>query len=157
VLLTGNEPEDFKLNEGTVYLLPQSHSAFLNRYRFNIAINQQSMQEMTQVQVDNYCNLIRNTCSYFYSSNIDQHIDYIVNRTEILKGVNSYLKSKFLVEWASMQDEPQSSIAFEDKKEKTPKWFAKLFGSINTDSSKPTPPCGTDYGDGRVLRMIMKI
>ena len=62
-LTTEGSPD--KLSEGVVYLVPQSQAAVLEQYTFDLAINQQSMQEMNQEQVDRYCNLIKKDYEVF--------------------------------------------------------------------------------------------
>ena len=156
--LTGNEAEDFKLAEGTVYLVPQSHLHSLEKYNFDVVLNQQSMQEMTKDQVDNYCQLIKQTCNYFYSSNIDQHIDSIVERTGIMKGVNNYLASKFPVEWSSQSSIPQSAETVQpEQRGKIKHWLRHLFSPATVTTAPAVADSGTDYGDYRVHRMIFKV
>jgi putative sugar O-methyltransferase len=85
------------LKAGHIYLVPQSDFKKVLGCQFDLAINQQSMQEMNQAQVDNYCDLLSKVARKFYSCNISQHPDGVVGRTGIVKGLNEYFIRRFPV------------------------------------------------------------
>jgi len=75
--------------------VPQAAYKNLLDSRFDLAINQQSMQEMNQAQVDNYCDLLHKSARRFYSCNISQHSAGVIGRTGIVEGLNARLIRAF--------------------------------------------------------------
>jgi SAM-dependent methyltransferase len=95
VLCSVDEPLPASRAPGVVYLVPQSQRELLTDRRFDLAINQQSMQEMRESHVREYCELIKANCRLFYSCNIDQHNNVVVERTGLVTDVNALLASYF--------------------------------------------------------------
>jgi putative sugar O-methyltransferase len=90
---------------GHVYLVPQTAYKKLLGSRFDLAINQQSMQEMNQAQVENYCDLLGKSSQRFYSCNISQHNSGVIGRTGIVQELNAYLVRRFpVVIWDSEKE-----------------------------------------------------
>lgn len=86
---------DQPLQSGRFYLLPQTRADTLGEGRFDLAINQQSLQEMTQAQVLAYCQRIRSCARYFYSCNLDAHRESVVRRTGIVTSLQQLLDREF--------------------------------------------------------------
>ena len=84
-------PSDGGLASQRFYLLPQACSAALRGEKFELAINQQSFQEMTAEQVRAYCDLIRQTSRFFYSCNLDEHGEGVVRRMAIVRNLQKLL------------------------------------------------------------------
>lgn len=170
--LTGEEPFDFKFAPGTVYLLPQHRTDALRQYRFDLAVNQQSMQEMTQEQVDHYLDLIKQSCRYFYSCNLDQHISFIVSRTGIVTALNDYLASQFAVEWSSKRPEPalvpvhccdnsQASRTPGGFGSGTVRWLQEFLSvpelkEPGFPKGESSPTATSEFGDYKIPRMILR-
>jgi putative sugar O-methyltransferase len=95
VLCRPEDPPISAPKAGHIYLVPQSDFNKATGCQFDLAINQQSMQEMKREQVDNYCELLQKTARRFYSCNISQHHSGVVGKTGIVEGLNSYLIGKF--------------------------------------------------------------
>ena len=69
--------------------------------RFDLAINQQSMQEMTEAQVARYCEILLNCAARFYSCNRNRHGMSIVKDKGLIENLHAYLGARFAVEWDS--------------------------------------------------------
>ena len=82
------------LEPGKFYLVPQSRYGLVRTLRFDLALNQQSMQEMSQRQVEHYCDLLSETATCFYSCNQD-HGELVRERTQIVHGLNAFLLRRF--------------------------------------------------------------
>lgn len=95
VLCWPEDPPISTLKAGHIYLVPQSDFKKVMNCQFDLAINQQSMQEMKREQVDNYCELLQKTARRFYSCNISQHHAGVVGKTGIVEGLNSHLIRRF--------------------------------------------------------------
>jgi putative sugar O-methyltransferase len=87
---------------GHIYLVPQSEYSRLLHTNFDLAINQQSMQEMNREQIDHYCAMLLKQARRFYSCNLSQHNPTVLERTGVVNGLNAYLLQKFpAVDWDS--------------------------------------------------------
>ncbi len=91
------------LEPGHVYLLPQARAAALEGLGFDLALNQQSMQEMTAAQVDRYCNILEKSSLRFYSCNRRSHGTGIVEEKGLVPDLHRFLAERFLVEWDSTE------------------------------------------------------
>lgn len=80
---------------GRFVLVPQQRSDMLDGLRFDVAINQESLQEMTLEQVRHYLDLVSRTSTHFYSYNLDQHREYIIDETRIVTGLYTELNRFF--------------------------------------------------------------
>lgn len=79
------------LEPGHFYVVPQSVLETLSfSEKFDVAINQESMQEMTRDTVERYCGYMRQHANYFYSCNIDQHLD-CQNTGDLVHSLNDVL------------------------------------------------------------------
>ena len=91
------------LEPGHVYLLPQSRAAALEGPRFDVAINQQSMQEMTEAQVERYCQVLAKSAARFYSCNRRSHGAGVVQDKGLIADLHATLARRFPVEWDSTE------------------------------------------------------
>jgi hypothetical protein len=103
-LIRGEGGELDNLQPGCVYLLPQSRAAALQSANFDLAINQQSMQEMTEDQVERYCELIAKCADKLYSCNKRQHGSTIVREKGLIKDLHGFLGRRFPILWDSTDD-----------------------------------------------------
>jgi hypothetical protein len=83
---------------------------------------------------------------------MDQHIDFIVERTGIMKGVNDYLATKFLVKWSSRSSAVRAPKPVEQRN-KIIRWLRR-FGTLAAEAPLPA---AVDSGTYRVHRMILKV
>ncbi len=96
-------PNGGVLTPGSFYLLPQSLSDSLVSTSIDIAINQQSMQEMTIKQISHYCAIIRSISPLFFSFNSDQHKQESVEGMGIVQSLQAFLDNQFpRIKWQSM-------------------------------------------------------
>lgn len=102
-LVRGENGDLDNLQPGHVYLLPQTRAAALERLRFDIALNQQSMQEMTRPQVGRYCDLFEKCADRFYSCNRKSHGAGIVESKGLVADLHDYLAGRFRVVWDSTE------------------------------------------------------
>ena len=93
------EPAEFL--PGHVHLVPQTRADALEKLRFDLAINQQSMQEMTTAQVERYCQILEKCAARFYSCNRRSHGAGIVETKGLIPDVHAYLAGRFPVLWDS--------------------------------------------------------
>jgi putative sugar O-methyltransferase len=91
---------------GHVYLLPQNRADELTRLRFDLAINQQSMQEMTTAQVERYCEILAKCADRFYSCNRKSHGAGVVEQKGLIPDLHDYLAKRFQVVWDSTDHVP---------------------------------------------------
>lgn len=61
------------IEQGHVYIVPQSRIEYLRELQFDYAVSQQSIQEMTQEQVVRYLKWISERAKYLFSCNIFDH------------------------------------------------------------------------------------
>ena len=90
-----------ELRPGHVYLLPQSRAHVLETIHFDLAINQQSMQEMTEAQVGRYCEILQKSAARFYSCNRRSHGRGIVEEKGLVADLHTYLGARLPVLWDS--------------------------------------------------------
>jgi len=95
-----------ELRPGTVYLLPQSRAEALERLRFDLAINQQSMQEMTPAQVSRYCEILEKCADRFYSCNRRSHGRSVVEAKGLIADLHAFLADRFEILWDSTDQLP---------------------------------------------------
>lgn len=94
---------------GRFYLLPQNRSSELASVSVDLAINQQSLQEMTEDQVRAYCALVKRAARFFYSCNLDAHREGVADRMGIVRNLHEILDREFpRTRW---QREPPRGIA----------------------------------------------
>lgn len=94
------------LEPGKFYLVPQARFKLLEGLKFDLAINQQSMQEMNQQQVDHYCTLLENGARLFYSSNLDHHNQDLRDGKNIVTDLNTFIRRRLgRVLWDSYKDD----------------------------------------------------
>jgi hypothetical protein len=90
---------------GRFYLVPQFRSPAAAHVKVDIAVNQQSMQEMNESQVSYYCNLIDRAADYFYSCNLEQHAQTVVDRMGTVCSLTELFNRTFPgVIWRSRPD-----------------------------------------------------
>lgn len=83
------------LAPGRFYFLPQSQSNALTSVSVDLAVNQQSLQEMTEEQVHLYFDLIKDAARFFYSCNLDAHKKSLVSRTELVRNLQKFTDEAF--------------------------------------------------------------
>jgi putative sugar O-methyltransferase len=96
---------------GHFYLVPQSRLENLTG-RFDLALNQQSMQEMERSQVARYCDFMAQHVDVFYSRNYPS-LDSIAERLSqynLIKDLNNFLRERFRVVWVG----PKETAEFGD-------------------------------------------
>jgi putative sugar O-methyltransferase len=86
---------------GHVYLLPQNRADELKKLRFDVAVNQQSMQEMTTEQVARYCDVLSGRAEHFYSCNRRSHGAGVVQQKGLVPDLQDFLAKRFKVVWDS--------------------------------------------------------
>jgi putative sugar O-methyltransferase len=91
---------------GTVYLVPQTRAGELAGLRFDFAVNQQSMQEMTLAQVEHYSDLLEKCAERFYSCNRKSHGAGIVRDKGLVADLHQALARRFEVLWDSTDSLP---------------------------------------------------
>ena len=89
------------LEPGLVYLVPQTRADGLQGLRFDFAVNQQSMQEMTLQQVEHYCGILEKCADRFYSCNRKRHGAGVVRDKGIVADLHGALGRRFPVVWDS--------------------------------------------------------
>jgi putative sugar O-methyltransferase len=93
------------------YLVPQSRLETLTG-SFDLALNQQSMQEMERSQVERYCDFMTQHVDMFYSRNYPS-LDSIAERLSqyhLIKDLNNFLRERFRVVWVG----PKETAEFGD-------------------------------------------
>lgn len=100
-LVRGEDGDLAALQPGHVYLLPQRRAAVLEDLRFDLAVNQQSMQEMTLAQVERYCGILEKCASRFYSCNRTRHGRDIVRDKGLVANLYETLAARFPIVWDS--------------------------------------------------------
>jgi hypothetical protein len=98
---------------GRFHLIPQSKLVSIRNMRFDVAINQQSMQEMSDRQVEIYCDVLQTTTRRFYSCNLQHHQGRIRTTKGTVENLNAYLSSRFTVLWDSQADRTWGSKAMD--------------------------------------------
>lgn len=83
-----------EVEQGNVYIVPQSKIEYLDELRFDYAISQQSLQEMTQKQVERYLAFFANHAAHLYSCNIFDHAA-IANSKNLVLNLPSLLNRYF--------------------------------------------------------------
>jgi hypothetical protein len=68
------------IQEGHIYILPQSRIKCFDGLNFDLVISQQSLQEMTKEQVDKYCAFILSNARKFYSCNLSDHAQIAIDK-----------------------------------------------------------------------------
>lgn len=86
---------------GVVCLVPQTRAEGLAGLRFDFAVNQQSMQEMTQLQVEHYAELLAKCAAKFYSCNRSSHGAGVVRDKGLVANLHETLGKRFAVLWDS--------------------------------------------------------
>jgi SAM-dependent methyltransferase len=87
--------DDAPLEPGCFHLVPQHRAESIAGRRFAVAANQQSMQEMTRVQVERYCRLLARCADRFYSCNLDRHPDRFSAPMGLVADLGALLASHF--------------------------------------------------------------
>ena len=83
------------LDKGKFYLMAQARPEAVKSLRFDLAINQQSMQEMSTPQVEHYCDILAATAERFYSINLPQHGQGVQEDKQIVKDLDGLLIKRF--------------------------------------------------------------
>jgi hypothetical protein len=73
VHLVSSKLSPFDIEQGHIYIIPQSKIEYFDNLQFDYSISQQSIQEMTQKQVERYLLWMSKHSTYFYSCNIFDH------------------------------------------------------------------------------------
>jgi putative sugar O-methyltransferase len=94
------------LEPGQVALVPQSRAEMLAGERFDFAVNQQSMQEMTLAQVEHYADLLGKCAERFYSCNRRSHGAGIVRDKGLVADLHQALARRFDLLWDSTESLP---------------------------------------------------
>lgn len=84
------------IEHGHVYIVPQSKIEYLDELQFTYAVSQQSLQEMTQKQVERYLDWIAKHAAHMYSCNIPDHAA-IANTKHLVLNLPMVLNSKFSI------------------------------------------------------------
>jgi hypothetical protein len=82
------------VKQGHVYIVPQSKIEYLDELRFDYAISQQSLQEMTHKQVERYLAWFAKHATHLYSCNIFDHAA-IANSKKLVLNLPMLLNSYF--------------------------------------------------------------
>jgi hypothetical protein len=91
VHLVESDLDNTQIKHGHIYIVPQHQIRFIDKLHFDLAISQQSLQEMTFKQVDNYLLWVKNHVNFLYSCNISDHAfiakekDLVLNLYEVLE------------------------------------------------------------------------
>jgi len=97
---------------GHIYIVPQSRLEYFDDLHFDLAISQQSLQEMTADQVHRYCSWILDRADQFYSCNLPDHAQIAIDK-ELVQNLpiifNSYFGSP---EWVG--DFPDDNSRYGD-------------------------------------------
>lgn len=102
-LVRGENGDLDNLQPGHVYLLPQTRVAALEKLRFDLALNQQSMQEMTRPQVERYCDVLEKCAAQFYSCNRKSHGAGVVESKGLVADLHDFLAGRFRIAWDSTE------------------------------------------------------
>lgn len=94
VHLIENKLDNAKIELGHVYIVPQHRIDYIEDLNFDLAISQQSFQEMTLEQVNFYMEWIERHASYFYSCNINDH-GKIAKEKKLVTNLDNILQSYF--------------------------------------------------------------
>lgn len=78
------------IQQGHVYIVPQSKIEYINQLQFDYAISQQSLQEMTHKQVTRYLEWIDKHASHLYSCNISDHAAIATTKQLVLNLPNLF-------------------------------------------------------------------
>lgn len=89
-----NKLEKDKIELGHVYIVPQHRIDFIEELKFDFAISQQSLQEMTLEQVNFYMEWIKHHANFFYSCNINDHGE-IAKEKKLVTNLDNILQSYF--------------------------------------------------------------
>jgi hypothetical protein len=100
----GKAPE---VRPGRFHLIPQARFECVRDQEFDLAVNQQSMQEMNDQQVAHYCDLLAATTNRFFSCNMHELPSHVRKNKHVF-GLNDYLAGRFPVLWRS--DEHQGGL-----------------------------------------------
>jgi len=65
--------DPLRIEPNSIYFVPQHRFEVLDNLNFDLAISQQSLQEMTSNQVQRYLNLVKNNAIHLYSCNLVDH------------------------------------------------------------------------------------
>jgi hypothetical protein len=76
---------DSDVQEGHFYIVPQSRIDHLDNLHFELVISQQSLQEMTNDQVQRYCTWIQGKADEFYSCNLPDHAEIAIEKGLVQK------------------------------------------------------------------------
>jgi hypothetical protein len=99
---------DSQLTPGHFFLVPQARLDRI-RARFDLTLNQQSMQEMTEAQVARYFEFMSGHSTLFYSRNYPSH-DSIANADfvgghNLVRGLNDFIRNSFpTVVWSGPKE-----------------------------------------------------
>jgi hypothetical protein len=106
-LAEGPSLDDGALQPGRFVLVPQSRAQLVDGLSFDLAINQQSMQEMREDQVRYYCDLVLRNSSRFYSCNRPVHEGAVAAGMGTVENLTSILDGAFPeILWQPSEDEP---------------------------------------------------
>jgi hypothetical protein len=94
VHLVENKLDKEKIEQGHVYIVPQHRIDYIEDLKFDLAINQQSLQEMTFQQVTFYMEWIDCHANLFYSCNINDHGE-LAKEKNIVSNLDDILLSYF--------------------------------------------------------------
>jgi SAM-dependent methyltransferase len=106
-----------RLQPGLFYLVPQQVAESVVETQFDIAINQQSMQEMTPDQVARYCGIIKQCAARFYSCNLQHHSQRFSASMGLVQNLGDYLRSML-----------GTPVWSRDKKRGIERWIERLSG-----------------------------
>ena len=102
--LVENGIDAVALEPGHFYLVPQINLERLHG-KFSLVINQQSMQEMEQGQVERYCDFMKENASQFYSRNLSSldSLTPFLSHFKLVRTLNEYFKQRFPVIWVGSE------------------------------------------------------
>jgi len=87
-------PAGTTFEPGRFYLVPQRCADTVPADSVDLVINQQSLQEMTEDQIQRYINVIKRSARFFYSCN-NQHSDAITADMQIVTRLAEFIDGQF--------------------------------------------------------------
>ena len=94
VHLIDSKLKNDSLEDGHVYIIPQSRIEILRDLNASYAVSQQSLQEMTKSQVKIYLDWLPKHANYLYSCNINDH-GSLANEKQLVSDLQDLLMRRF--------------------------------------------------------------
>jgi len=91
--------DTLQLEPNSIYFVPQHRFEVLGNLNFDLAISQQSLQEMTSNQVRRYLNFVKNNVRHLYSCNLVDHGQLALEKS-LITGLDNLLSTELgLPQW----------------------------------------------------------